>query len=285
VSPGLPARAAGLVRLGHPFPSLLDGIVTAVLALVAGADGNRAALLGLAMVCLQVSIGALNDLLDVERDRGRKPGKPIPAGLVGRGTAIALVVGALVVGLTGSAFAGPAALAVALVGTGVGWAYDIRLKTTGWAWLPFAVGLPLLPVYAWVGATGRLPQASVLLVPLAIVGGAGIALLNGLADVERDRAAEVPTPAVRLGARRARWLSGALLGLAGAGALGSLGAVGAQPGAWVLAAAGLALVGAGLVLAGSSSGARRERGWEAGAIGLGLVAAGWVLGLAGRGLL
>jgi 4-hydroxybenzoate polyprenyltransferase len=259
--------------------------VTAALALVAGADGNRAALLGLAMVSLQVSIGALNDLRDVDRDRGRKPGKPIAAGLVGHGTAIAVVVVALVVGLTVSAVAGPAALAVALIGTGVGWAYDIWLKTTGWAWLPFAVGLPLLPVYAWVGATGRIPPAFGLLVPLAIVAGAGVALLNGLADVDRDRAAEVATPAVRLGARRARWLSASLLGLAGTGVVGSLAAVGAQPGAWVLGAAGLALVGAGLVLAGSSSGARRERGWEAGAIGLGLVAAGWVLGLAGRGLL
>jgi 4-hydroxybenzoate polyprenyltransferase len=285
MSPGLPARATGLVRLGHPFPSLLDGIVTAVLALVAGADRNRAALLGLAMVCLQVSIGALNDVLDVDRDRGRKPGKPIPAGLVGRGTAIAVVVIALVVGLMAAAVAGPGALAVALVGVGVGWAYDIRLKTTGWAWLPFAVGLPLLPVYAWVGVTGRVPPAFGLLVPLAIVAGAGVALLNGLADVDRDRAAEVATPAVRLGERRARWLSGALLGLAGAGALGSLAAVEAQPWAWVLAVGGLALVGAGLVLAGSSSGARRERGWEAGAIGLGLMAAGWVFGFAGRGLL
>ncbi|MGZ8502689.1 MAG: UbiA family prenyltransferase, partial [Candidatus Limnocylindrales bacterium] len=114
--------------------------MTAVLALVAGADGTRAVLLGLAMVCLQISIGALNDVLDAERDRGWKPGKPIPAGLVGRGTAVALVVAGLILGLGAAAVAGPAVLAVALVGTGAGWAYDIRLKTTGWAWLPFAVG-------------------------------------------------------------------------------------------------------------------------------------------------
>lgn len=259
--------------------------MTAVLALVAGADRTRAVLLGLAMVCLQVSIGALNDLLDVERDRGRKPGKPIPAGLVGRGTALAVVVAGLVLGLVASAAAGLLVFAVALVGTAAGWAYDIRLKTTGWAWLPFAIGLPLLPVFAWVGATGRIPTAFGLLVPLAIVAGAGVALLNGLADIDRDRAAGVATPAVRLGARKARWLSGALLGLVGVVALGSLAAVGAEPRAWLAATAGLALVAAGLVLAGSSSGARRERGWEAGAIGLGLVAAGWVLGFAGRGLL
>lgn len=281
----MPARVAGLVRLGHPFPSLLDGIVTAVLASVAGADRSRAAFLGLAMVSLQVSIGALNDVLDVERDRGRKPGKPMPAGLVGRSSALAVIAAGLILGLGLSALAGPAVLVVALVGTGVGWAYDIRLKTTGWAWLPFAVGLPLLPIFAWVGATGRIPAAFGLLLPLAVVAGAGVALLNGLADIDRDRAAGVTTPVVRLGAQRARRLSGTLLALVGIGALGSLATVGAEPWAWLATIVGLSLVVTGLVLAGSSSGARRERGWEAGTIGLGLVAAGWVLGFAGRGLL
>jgi 4-hydroxybenzoate polyprenyltransferase len=264
---------------------LLDGIVTAGLARVAGAGPNRAALLGLAMVSLQVSIGALNDVLDAERDRGRKPGKPIPAGLVGRGTALAVVAAGLVVGLAASAVAGSAVLVVALVGTAVGWAYDFRLKTTAWAWLPFALGLPLLPIFSWVGATGRIPPAFGVLVPLATVAGAGAALLNGLADIDRDRAAGVATPAVRLGARRARLLSTALLGLAGVGAVGSLAGIGAQGWSWVAVVSGLVLVAAGLALAGSSSGARRERGWEASVIGLGLVAIGWVLGFAQRGLL
>jgi hypothetical protein len=95
----------------------------------------------------------------------------------------------------------------------------------------------------------------------------------------------VATPAVRLGARRTRWLSAGLLGLVGAGAVASLAAIGADPRAWIVAVVGLGLVVTGLILAGSSSGSRRERGWEAGAIGLGLVAAGWVVGLGGRGLL
>jgi 4-hydroxybenzoate polyprenyltransferase len=283
--PGPAARIAGLIRLGHPFPSSLDGLVTAVLALVAGAGPARAALLGLAMACLQVSIGALNDRLDVERDRGRKPGKPIPAGLVGSRAALVVVVAGLLVGLGASALAGPAVLVVGVVGTAVGWAYDARLKTTVLAWLPFAVGLPLLPIYAWVGATGRIPAPFGLLVPLAVVAGAGLALLNGLADIERDRAAGVDTPAVRLGARRSRRLAAALLLLVGALAAGSVVAVGAEPPAWVATVLGLGVIVVGLMLAGSPSAARRERGWEAGAIGLGLVAAGWLGGFASRGLL
>ena len=164
------------------------------------------------MVSLQVSIGALNDLADEDRDRGRKSGKPIPAGLVGRRTATGLVVAGLVLGLGLAATMGLPALLVALAGVGAGYAYDLRLKATAWAWLPFALGLPLLPVFAWVGVTGRIPAAFLLLVPMAILAGAGLALLNGLVDVDRDRSAGVVTPAVRLGRQRARRLAAGLLG-------------------------------------------------------------------------
>jgi 4-hydroxybenzoate polyprenyltransferase len=237
------------------------------------------------MVGLQVSIGALNDRLDVERDRGRKPGKPIPAGLVGESAAGALVVGGLGLGLGLSLLIGPAVALVAVVGVGAGYLYDLRLKATAWAWLPFAVGLPLLPVYAWLGASGRIPTPFALLVPLAILAGAAVALLNGLVDIERDRAAGVRTPAVRIGADRARRIAAGLLTAIVVGVLASLFAIDAAAQAWILAGLGVGAVGIGLRLVGALDAGRRERGWEAGAVGLGLLAAGWALGLASRGLL
>ena len=259
--------------------------MTGVLALVAGADWARALLLGLAMVSLQVSIGALNDLVDVENDRGHKPGKPIPAGLVEPATARIVVVAALALGLVLSALAGPAALVVALAGVAAGYAYDLRLKATAWAWLPFAIGLPLLPVYVWVGATGRVPAPFGLLVPLAVLAGAAVALLNGLVDIERDRSAGVATPAVRLGPGWTLAVAGCLLAIVAGGAVVSLAWIAADPLAWLVSLVGLGLIGLGLVLAGSAAAARREQGWEASVIGLGLLAAGWALGFVEAGLL
>jgi 4-hydroxybenzoate polyprenyltransferase len=256
-----------------------------VLALVAGATTDRALLLGVAMVGLQVSIGALNDRIDVERDRGQKPGKPIPAGLVGQGTATAIVVGGLILGLGLSLVAGPLVALVAALGVGTGYLYDLRLKATAWGWLPFAVGLPLLPIYAWLGASGRIPEPFILLVALGVPAGAALALINGLVDIERDRAAALPTPAVRLGPARARRVAGALLAVVAAGAMASLVAVEASGVAVIVALVGIGVVALGLVLVGAGSPARRERGWEAGTIGIGLLAAGWAMGLAGRGLL
>ena len=67
------ARIAGLIRLTHPFPCLLDGVVVGVVATLAGADGLTAVTLGLAMTALQASIGALNDAIDAPRDAGASP--------------------------------------------------------------------------------------------------------------------------------------------------------------------------------------------------------------------
>src|SRR6476469_6672903 len=90
--PEAAARLAGLVRLIHPFPSILDGVVVGAVALVAGADPAAALRLGVSMTALQASIGTVNDLVDVALDTGRKPGKPIPAGLVSiRGARIAAI--------------------------------------------------------------------------------------------------------------------------------------------------------------------------------------------------
>ena len=80
-SPG--ARLLGWVRLTHPFPSILDGVVSGATASLAGAPPDLAVRIGLAMTLLQLGIGTVNDVVDAPHDAGRKPGKPIPAGLVG----------------------------------------------------------------------------------------------------------------------------------------------------------------------------------------------------------
>ena len=85
----------------------------------------------------------------------------------------------------------------------IGYAYDLWFKGTAWSWLPFAAGIPLLPVFGWLGTTGRLPGVFAMLVPVAVVGGAALAIANARADAERDAAAGTDSVAVRLGPGRA----------------------------------------------------------------------------------
>jgi chlorophyll synthase len=273
----------GLLRLVHPFPSLLDGLATSVVALIAGADPATATRLGLAMLALQASIGALNDLVDAPADAGRKPGKPIPAGLVPVRVARLVVVGGAGVGILLAAGSGAplAALAVGVLAIGCG--YDLLAKGTAWSWLPFALGIPLLPVFGWYGAAGRLPESFALLLPAAFASGTALAIANASADLERDAAAGLDSVAIRLGPAKA-WATGVgLLGTVVAVAVGSLAVRGSSPVALAgTVVAALVIVG-GLVLGRESAAGRRERAWEAQAIGVALLAATWLAGYGGLG--
>ena len=250
-----------------------------MIALVAGGPPVVAVRLAVAMFCLQAAIGAANDLHDVEADRGRKPGKPIPAGLVAPSTARGILLIALASGVGLSALSGPAVLALAVVGSAVGFAYDLRLSGTRWSWLPFALGIPLLPVYAWLGGSGGLPGSFGLLVPLAVVAGTALACSNALADIERDRLAGTATIATALGARATWRLAVVCQTVVVLVALATV--LGREDG-WAAggAIAAVLVIAAGLGLARSADPWRRERGWELQGLGLGLLAIVWLVGMA-----
>jgi 4-hydroxybenzoate polyprenyltransferase len=277
-SPSRGRRFAGLVRLTHPFPSLLDGVATAAIALLAGGDPITALRLGGSMIALQVSIGSLNDVLDASADAGRKPAKPIPSGVVAPRTARAVVATGAVVGLLLAAASGPGLLAIAALGLAIGYGYDRWAKGSAWSWLPFALGIPLLPVFAWFGATGRLPGEFGVLLLAAIVAGAALAIANARADLERDAAAGQGSVAARLGSDRAWWLSAALLAAVVVVALVSLllRGVAPLPLGGATAAAAVIAIGVGWAHGSSTSAARRERAWEIQAIGVALLAAAWL---------
>src|SRR3990172_6550997 len=236
-SPPTRLGAAGArIRLTHPFPSLLNGAVVLAMALVAGGTPEIALRLAAAMTLLQVAIGTLNDVADAPRDAGRTPLKPIPAGLVSIRAARTASVAAAFGGLLLVAPSGPATVAVALAGLGCGVVYDLALSRTAISWLPLAIALPLVPIYAWLGATGALPLALFVIVPMAALAGGGLAIGNALVDVEADRASNRATVAgaVGLGA-------GILLVLARTAIRRRL--------AWQLEAAGVASIGVGWILA------------------------------------
>jgi 4-hydroxybenzoate polyprenyltransferase len=248
------------------------------------------------MLAIQASIGALNDLVDAPVDAGRKPGKPIPARLVGRTVATAVVVLGAGIGVAVSAGYGPAVGLAALAGLGLGWAYDLRLSRTALSWLPLSLALPLLPIHAWLGAAGTVPPGLVALVPVAVLAGGGLALANGLADLERDASSGRHGAVVALGARRAWIVQTAALGAAAVLALllapaASVPGGGAAP-ADADALALLRLLRVGAVWAGmggialgaavlrSTRAGARERGWELEAVGVACLGLGWLAGTA-----
>ena len=270
------ARLAGLVRLVHPFPSFLDGLVSGAVAYLAGAPPTDAVRLGLAMTALQFGIGATNDIVDAPRDAGHKPGKPIASGLIAPPVAGAIAVAAFATGLVLASASGAPTAAVALAVIGIGLAYNFLLKGTAWSWLPFAIGIPILPVFGWLGANGTLPSIFVVLVPIAVAAGAALAIANALADVERDQAVGTASIATALGPRRAWAAQAVLIAVVIAAALASASTLGASAGGCLLVAVAGSLPIAGLVLGRGGGADRRERAWQIEAIGLATLGVTWI---------
>jgi 4-hydroxybenzoate polyprenyltransferase len=268
------------LRLVHPFPSLLDGAVVGVVALVGGGGPRAALTLGASMTLLQFAIGTVNDLVDAPRDAGVRADKAIPAGLVGAGTARIVAAVSAAGGLVLAAASGPWLVLLALVVLGIGAAYDLWARGTTWSWVPLAVGIPILPVFGWFGATSQLPGIFIILVPAAANAGAALAIANAVVDIERDEAAGSGSIAVALGPGRSSALVLALHLVVAVLAVATASELGAPTG-WVTAIVlsavvpiGGAMVGIGTALRAGTSG--RELAWEIQAVGTGLLAVAWI---------
>jgi 4-hydroxybenzoate polyprenyltransferase len=257
-------------------------VIAAAVALVAGGGWLTSLRLGLAMVALQFSIGTLNDLLDTDRDVGRTPSKPIPGGSVSVRTARIVWAGTAVVGLLLVVPSGAATLVVAVLGLAIGYAYDRFTRGTAWSWLPFALGIPLVPVYGWIGTGEPLPWGFAVLVPGAMLAGASLAISNAAADLERDESAGAESVATRLGLARAWVASLVLVAVPVALMLGTLLVMSLQAPALVGAVAALGVVGIGLWVGATvgrrqATPAQRQTAWEIQAAGMGLFATVWLV--------
>jgi 1,4-dihydroxy-2-naphthoate octaprenyltransferase len=260
-------------------------VAAVVTASIAGAQAGVALRLGLGMLGLQFAIGAANDLSDTPSDAVAKPGKPIPAGLVSARAAAIVCLGSAGLGLVAAATVGVGALAIGFAGLADGLAYDLRLKGTPMAPLAFAAGVGLLPLYAWWGARGSVPDALFGVAIVAVCAGASLALANAYADIERDRKSGIASVATVLGPRRTLWINAALLALVQVVAAGTtLATAGATP-LLAVEACGCGLGWLGLGLAAIPTERTRPLVWEVQAMGILVLGASWLAVLNSAGAL
>jgi 4-hydroxybenzoate polyprenyltransferase len=257
------AHLAALVRLAHPLPTLLNALVAAALTTTAGGSSTQAALAAITMLGIHASIGAMNDLLDQERDKGRSE-KPLVGGNVSPQEARVMVIIAATAGFAAASALSSMSVSIAAAGATLGYLYNAGIKRTPISFLPFALGVALIPACAWSAAGVPLPAAIATLCLIALPGGSALALQNALADRELDKSVGANGAVVRLGHRRTILLIALLHGFTYFLLLVSA-PVTASP---VLLAVGGLLLVAGVTLSTRLPRALRQRGWEVSALAL-----------------
>lgn len=211
--PGPPARGRAdrvlrVVRVIHPFPTLLNVAAVAGLAFVAARGMPPAGLLArmLAMMfCAQATIGVVNDYYDRTLDAATKPWKPVASGLVSPRVAVALALVLFAATVALAATLGIAGFLLALLGLACGLAYDARLKRTVFSVVPYMIAIPTLPLWVWA-TLGVWRPALWWLPPIGALIGVALHLQNTVADIDGDAAHGVRGLAHRLGARRSMLL-------------------------------------------------------------------------------
>lgn len=225
---------AGLVAASHPVPTAVVTLLALVLTAGVGASGPTLALVGVAVLTGQLSVGLSNDWLDAPRDRSAgRADKPVATGAVPVGAVRTAALAAAAVCAVASWATGPAAGTAHVVAVASAWGYNLGLKRTAASWVPYAVSFGLLPAFGLLAAGSAVPAALVLTGALL---GTGAHVANVLPDLEDDDATGVRGLPHRLGRRASSVLAPILLA-AGVGVV-----VAGLPGrsAPVLAAAALA---------------------------------------------
>jgi 4-hydroxybenzoate polyprenyltransferase len=208
---------AGLRALAlatHLGPTVAVTTVATLLAVAAGLPAGRAALVCVAVLAGQASIGWSNDWLDADRDRAvARADKPVVQGAVqpGRLRSAALIAAVLAVVLSPILGVVPGLLLLVLVASG--WAYNAGLKRTAASLLPYVTGFGALPAGVVAAAPGT-PIAPWWLVTAGGALGAAAHLANVAPDLEDDLATGVRGLPHRLGARVSAVTAALLLGVA-----------------------------------------------------------------------
>lgn len=198
----------GLVEASHPFPLAMVLLLTLLIA-VATAGGapdlGRLALVAVAILLSQLSIGWSNDYLDRHADAQVRPEKPVPSGRIDARLLPPATVAVLAVAGVAGALLGVTPLLLLVAGTACGLAYNLGLKSTPLSAAPFLIAFTLLPLYVWT-ALDLYESDLLALYPIGLSLPVAVHVANVLPDIDADRAQGRRTLAVQLGPKRSRAL-------------------------------------------------------------------------------
>ncbi len=210
--------ARALVLSTHLGPSLAVSAVAALLAVGAGLEPWRIALVGVAMIFDQFSVGLSNDAIDAKRDRAvGRTDKPVVRGDVSVCTVWIAASVCAMLALVVTVPLGPLALLAHAIALASAWSYNAALKSTVFSVIPYIVSFGLLPSVA------TLSSADPRLAPWwASAAGAALGIAAHIGNVLPDLEDDAATGIRGLPHRMGRTTAGVVTALALAAASASV---------------------------------------------------------------
>ncbi|GAB6062143.1 UbiA-like polyprenyltransferase [Deferrisoma palaeochoriense] len=201
-----------MIKFSHTIFALPFALTGMVLA--AGGVPSAGTVLGIvaAMVGARTAAMAWNRLADAEIDakNPRTAERHIPAGVVGRGEAWALVVGGVVLLEAAAWFLNPLCLRLSPLALGVIFLYPYTKRFTWLCHYLLGLALAAAPLGAWIAVTGEWSWRIVPLGLAVLLWTAGFDVLYALQDLEFDRAEGLHSVPQRWGKGRALRLAARL---------------------------------------------------------------------------
>jgi 4-hydroxybenzoate polyprenyltransferase len=193
----------GLFLLIHPIPVAIHVIAVTLFVLLAAWPVLRwpeiLLLIG-AHAAMQLAIAIHNDYCDRKTDAQGEKKKPIPLGLITPSEALFASIFCLGLMLLLLLPLNRLALLISLLYLALAFGYNLGLKATPLSGIVFALAIPLIPLYAFIGVGHFIPFLG-WFVPAGALLGIAINLANSLPDIEDDRAGGMHTLAVVLGTK------------------------------------------------------------------------------------
>jgi 4-hydroxybenzoate polyprenyltransferase len=207
-------KATALLLASHPGPTVVVTVVATVLGIGLGYSPGRLAILALAVLLGQLSIGWSNDWLDAARDAAvQRADKPAARGAISVAAVRTAAFVALVAAVLVTLLLGPLAVLAHVIVIGGGWAYNVGLKSTVASFVPFAISFGVLPAIATLGQADPAFPAPWVYAAGALLGVAAH-VTNVLPDLADDAATGIRGLPHRLGAVPSGLLAFACLAIA-----------------------------------------------------------------------
>ena len=182
------SRIRSIIAMTHLFAVIIFSFiawVSAAIAIRQFPSLKVSMFLIVAMACIQISIGISNEVFDRQIDAIAKPWRAIPAGHISVRWSVMLALLASTIGFYIATLISRGSAVVLVICLGAGMAHNAGLKRTPLSWLPYLIGYPLVPVWAWV-SVGKFEAGQLMIFVFAAPFAIATHLCNQLRDFEDD---------------------------------------------------------------------------------------------------